>query len=128
MQILLIVIIGVVFIIHTFFYRERNTSDARAVILRQHDENTTKSRVASRNETTHNTRNDARRDDHSRRTDDGHSRRTDDGKRDEHLRRTEAREDGRREDERVRSREGSGTTLYKRGELISSARSHGPTT
>ncbi|XP_026328127.1 uncharacterized protein LOC113236327 isoform X2 [Hyposmocoma kahamanoa] len=65
--------------------RERNTSDARAVVLRQHDENTIRNtRMSSR------------------------------------------QEQMRREDRRDERREKEGTTLYKREELISSARS--PTT
>ncbi|CAH0746591.1 unnamed protein product [Diatraea saccharalis] len=78
--------------------RERNTSDARAVVLRQHDESTNiRTRISSRHE--HGTR----REELTLRRDDQSSRREDLS-----VRREERRE---------------GTTLYKRGELISSARS-----
>lgn len=86
--------------------RERNTSDARAVIVRQHDETTVSRatrvcREIRREELIRNdqntrkeepVRNDQRRDDLVRR--------------DDQVRREERRE---------------GTMLYKRGELISSA-------
>ncbi|CAK1589340.1 unnamed protein product [Parnassius mnemosyne] len=70
--------------------RERNTSDARAVVVRQHDESASRSRVAARREVTR-----------------------------------EATREAAREAIRVASRteERRETTLYKRGELISSARS-----
>ncbi|XP_052749731.1 uncharacterized protein LOC113512037 isoform X2 [Galleria mellonella] len=70
--------------------RERNTSDARAVVLRQHDESSSRTRVSSRQEQS------VRKEEQS-------------------VRREE--QSGRREERR------EGTTLYKRGELISSARS-----
>ncbi|XP_059050203.1 uncharacterized protein LOC131845183 [Achroia grisella] len=70
--------------------RERNTSDARAVVLRQHDESSTRMRISTRQEHT------IKREEHSARREDQSTKR-----------------DERRE----------GTTLYKRGELISSARS-----
>ncbi|KAL0879189.1 hypothetical protein ABMA27_002976 [Loxostege sticticalis] len=79
--------------------RERNTSDARAVVLRQHDEtsNVKSTRVSSRQEQT------LRREEHA-------------VKRDEQSIRRE--EQSARREERK-----EGTTLYKRGELISSAQS-----
>ncbi|XP_049878612.1 uncharacterized protein LOC126375633 isoform X2 [Pectinophora gossypiella] len=86
--------------------RERNTSDARAVILRQHDDSTTRTRVSTRTEQTH----IVRRDDH--RTKEDHSRKEELSRKDDHGRIEETRRAGR-----------EGTTLYKRGELISSARS-----
>ncbi|XP_028165064.1 leucine zipper putative tumor suppressor 2-like [Ostrinia furnacalis] len=77
--------------------RERNTSDARAVVLRQHDETThVRTRASSRQETVRRDEQTVRRDEQSIR-------------REEHS----ARRDERKE----------GTTLYKRGELISSAQS-----
>lgn len=80
-----------------FRFRERNTSDARAVVLRQHDETTTRSRV-SRQENT------VRREEQSVR-------------KEEQI--------VRKEEQTVRKEEKrGGVTLYKRGELISSARSH----
>lgn len=71
--------------------KERNTSDARAVMLRQHDESVVsvaRTRVSSRQE---------------------------------HIVRRE--DAGRREETHKREERTEGTTLYKRGELISSAQS-----
>ncbi|XP_028165062.1 rho GTPase-activating protein 22-like, partial [Ostrinia furnacalis] len=84
--------------------RERNTSDARAVVLRQHDETThVRTRASSRQETVRRDEQTVRRDEQSIRRDEQNIRR------EEHS----ARRDERKE----------GTTLYKRGELISSAQS-----
>lgn len=90
-----------------FLSRERNTSDARAVVLRQQDETTAvRSRVSSRHEThrkeEHTVRKESRREDQISRREEQNSRREEDSSR------------------REEKREG---TLYKRGELISSARS-----
>ncbi|RVE52296.1 hypothetical protein evm_003086, partial [Chilo suppressalis] len=80
--------------------RERNTSDARAVVLRQHDETTNiRTRTSARQE------HGIRREEHALR-------------REENNTRTRDEQSVRREERR----EGT-TTLYKRGELISSARS-----
>ncbi|XP_039748059.1 uncharacterized protein LOC120625157 isoform X2 [Pararge aegeria] len=127
------------------FGRERNTSDARAVVVKQHDETTvTRTRVSSRQEQTvrreeiHNIRKEdnPRREDHNIRRDDPITRRIENAfnKRDDHSTRIEQnirmndhnvrRDDQniRREDQTVRREERrEGTMLYKRGELISSA-------
>ncbi|XP_052744711.1 uncharacterized protein LOC112049975 isoform X2 [Bicyclus anynana] len=76
------------------FGRERNTSDARAVVVKQHDETTvTRTRVSSRQEHTvrrediHNLRREdnPRRDEHAIRREDIHNiRREDNPRRDEH--------------------------------------------
>ncbi|XP_072945402.1 uncharacterized protein RhoGAP102A isoform X2 [Epargyreus clarus] len=91
------------------FGRERNTSDARAVVLRQHDETTvSRSRTSSRQE--HSVRQEVRRDEHNNRDHrNDHITRKDDASREHNI-------VVRREDRK------EGTMLYKRGELISSAR------
>lgn len=65
--------------------RERNTSDARAVVVRQHDETSVSTRIATR-----------------------------------HVKREETRETS--EIKEKETKEKQGVTLYKRNELISSAR------
>ena len=68
--------------------RERNTSDARAVVVRQHDETSVSTRIATR-----------------------------------HVKREETRETKEtREIKEKETKEKQGVTLYKRNELISSAR------
>ncbi|KAM3958350.1 LOW QUALITY PROTEIN: rho GTPase activating protein at 102A [Aphomia sociella] len=87
--------------------RERNTSDARAVVLRQHDESSSRTRHSTRQEQS------IRREEQSSR-------------REEHSSRREEQSSRREEQSARREERRDGTTLYKRGELISSARS--PTT
>ncbi|CAK1542762.1 unnamed protein product [Leptosia nina] len=109
------------------FGRERNTSDARAVIVRQHDETSVSratriSREIKREEVV---RNDQtikkeeqamRRNDIDKRDD---MRREDQARRDDLVRRDELVRRGDQVIKREERREG--TMLYKRGELISSA-------
>ncbi|XP_053616683.1 uncharacterized protein RhoGAP102A isoform X2 [Plodia interpunctella] len=85
--------------------RERNTSDARAVVLRQQDDtSTTARRISNRQE--------IRREEQFFRREEQIARREGDSRREGENRREETKKEG--------------ATLYKRGELISSARS--PTT
>ncbi|XP_037303625.1 uncharacterized protein LOC115455561 isoform X2 [Manduca sexta] len=101
--------------------RERNTSDARAVVLRQHDESTVRTRVSSRQEhTVRREEHNVRKEDHLRR--DEHVRRDETVRKEDHVR----KDDVRKEEQSVsvrREEKREGVTLYKRGELISSARS-----
>ncbi|XP_060806431.1 uncharacterized protein LOC106138876 isoform X2 [Amyelois transitella] len=119
--------------------RERNTSDARAVVLRQHDENNTAARRSNRQEQIH------RREDHARREEQTHRREEQNSRREEHTHRREEQNSRREEHTHRREEQNSrreehthrreeqnsrrdetkreGATLYKRGELISSARS-----
>ncbi|XP_047538743.1 uncharacterized protein LOC125072251 isoform X1 [Vanessa atalanta] len=113
------------------FGRERNTSDARAVVVRQHDETTVSrtTRVSSRQEHTVRREEIVRRDDHSSRRDD-HNRDDYNVRRNDHSARRDEqsvrRDDqiARRstEDHTIKREEKKEVMLYKRGELISSAR------
>ncbi|CAH2088231.1 unnamed protein product [Euphydryas editha] len=117
------------------FGRERNTSDARAVVVRQHDETTVSraARVSSRQEHVVRKEEVVRRDDHNARREDHVVRRDDQNarredhvvRRDDHnIRRDEQIARRSTEDHAIRREERKeGITLYKRGELISSARS-----
>lgn len=95
-----------------FNFRERITSDARAVAVRQHDETVIRTRVSSKQEQS--SRQEVIKSEHRTRKDEKSSRRDDN-----HLRKED--QNVRREDivKKEERREG---ILYKRGELISSAR------
>ncbi|XP_050672837.1 rho GTPase-activating protein 6-like isoform X2 [Leptidea sinapis] len=107
------------------FGRERNTSDARAVIVRQHDE-TTVSRATRisrtevvKNDQTIKSEQNVRRSEQLKQT---QTKRDDVRRGDHNIRRED--QTARRDDEAVRRDERrEGTMLYKRGELISSAQS-----